>query len=426
MPDPEWTEYSTSPQWGDNTQGTHSYQDSATVPEGKFEVKCKITLENGTIINPDIITIPWYSVLPDQKESNGSSFGSINYWYKGNFKDNNGLNEMYIPRYDRKVLQADINVVSSPPEKYNYWTGNEQNIYYNNFVSFNPYELLSTPMLSQFNYTRNATVRAKVDNYYLDVIQFKDPWLRDYNDEPFGIRNQGLSAQPKPLANIENNLAINTTHQGVLLNQEIAQDKPYYSINIQPSINLPQNGGTHNFYLQSWDISPSSNANFDNYTSLTPNVVFHNDVIITAILKAQGLSDDQNAYSSGSQRKFIKSSSGMPVNVYSSMGDIWLEVKPYSSWTINGGTPINSDLAKGPSLDYASYSYQGGEPVHELLVVFQQKSGSNSNIVIKYYEQLSALQNMAWWILKDSLTPLLPWQVIMMISIAPLLLLSIQ
>lgn len=150
LPDPEWIQYITTPQWGDNHQGTHTYLDSTVVPEGKFEVYCKITLPDETIVNSDIITIPWYSVDPNQKINNGTSFGSIDYWYKGSFKDNSGLNEIYIPRYDPKVMQADINVVSNPQEKFQFWDDNIENTYYNNFVHYYLDGLLNTNLQSNF------------------------------------------------------------------------------------------------------------------------------------------------------------------------------------------------------------------------------------------------------------------------------------
>lgn len=326
LPDPVWIQFITTPQWGDNHQGTHTYLDSTIVPEGKFEVYCKITLPDETIVNSDIITIPWYSVSPDQKNFSGSSFGSIDYWYKGSFKDNNGLNEIYIPRYDPKVLQANINVVSNPQEKFQFWDDNIENTYYNNFVHYYLDGLLNTNLQSNFYYITNATIRAKVDNYYLDVIKFKDPWLRDYDEQPFGIRNQGLGAIPQPLVNDENNLGISTNHQGVLLNQDPVQSPAYYSIDIPSSIYLTQTGQTHNIYLQSWDLS---GASLENENSLETGVVFTNSsgATITANVKATQLSDNQNAFINNSQRKFIRTPdlTNTLHMVYESMGHVYYE-----------------------------------------------------------------------------------------------------
>jgi hypothetical protein len=380
LPNPEWVEYITSPQWGDNHQGTHTYLDSTIVPEGKFEVYCKITLPDDMIVNSDVITIPWYSVSPDQKKFTGSSFGSIDYWYKGSFKNNNGLNEIYIPRYDRKVLQADINVVSNPPEKYNYWTGNFGATYYKNFVRFSPAELLSTPMVGQFNYINNTTVRAKIDNNYLNVIQFKDPWLRDYDEQPFGIRNQGLLALPQPLDNIDNNLAISTNHQGVLLNQNPTFDPsiPYYSIEIPSSIYLPQTGQAHNLYLQSWDLSGAS-LQYPN--SLTTGVVFTSSIgaYVTANVKATGLSDNVNTYTNNGQRKTVRTPDYVNTlhRVYESLGHVFYETSSNNgqSWTLmNSGHPIDNGGGKSPSIDFTTINQHVFT-----VIVFQENSGAPPN-----------------------------------------------
>ena len=128
--DPTWVYRLTV--YGSGEYGTHAIQDSNDI-YGKLDFYCTVTIPGEDPINSDIIRVPWYSVSPNQKKSSGSSFGSIDYWYKGNFRDNDGLNEIYIPRYDSKVLQAETNVVFSPQEKYRHWEGNQQNTYYNNF-----------------------------------------------------------------------------------------------------------------------------------------------------------------------------------------------------------------------------------------------------------------------------------------------------
>lgn len=339
VPNSNWVSYGV--QWGINTQGTHTYIDSTQAPEGKFDVYCKITLPDGTIINSDIITIPWYSVVPDQKLSSGTSFGSVKYWYKEDFKDNNGLGTIYIPRYDSKVLQAETNVVSSPEQKYNYWRNDVSGqTFYNNFVTFTPQELLNTPMAGRFNYTINSTVHAKVDDLYLDVIKFKDPWSRDFNESPFGIRNQGLSAPLKSLANIDNNLAISSEHQGVLLNQDYnIPGQPYYSISIPSSIYLPQTGKNHNVYLQNWSVT---GASLQNANSLTTGVVFTSSsgANITANVKAAQISNNANAFANNGQRKLIKTPDGVMHLVYESMGRIFYETSSNNGQTwqlMNGG-----------------------------------------------------------------------------------------
>ena len=375
---PEWVGYLTNPQFGNNIKGTHAYQDSTKIPEGMRDVYCKITLPDNTVVVSDTIRIPWYSVVPDQKLSSGTSFGSIKYWYKGSFKDNDGLDRIYIPRYDPKVLLAETNVVLNPQEKYQSWSDNRDNKYYNNFVRFSVASILTNTMTSQFRYTVTATVRAKVDNLYLDILKFQDPWLRDYNESPFGIRNRGLAAPLKSLANIDNNLSITSEHQGVLLNQEISSNKPYYTISIPSSIYLPQSEKNHNVYLQNWDVS---GASLQNANSLTTGVVFTSSsgASVTANVKATQLSNNSNAFANNSQRKLIKTPDGVMHVVYESMGRIWYETSTDNGTTwqlMNGGKPLDSGAGKCPAIDY-SYN--------TVAIVYQEKSGDNSNLQIKAF-----------------------------------------
>ncbi len=379
-PDLDWIEFAASPQWGYNQQGTHVYQDSTWSPEGKFEVYCKITLPDNTIVNSDIITIPWYSVVTDQKLIEGTSFGSVKYWYKTNFKDNNGLGTIYIPRYDTKVLQAETNVVSNPEQKYNYWRNDVSGqTFYNNFIKFTLQELLNTPMASRFNNTINSTVRAKLDDLYLDILQFKDPWLRDFNENPFGIRNRGLAAPLKSLANVDNNLAISSEHQGVLLNQDYnVPGQPYYSINIPSSIYLPQSGKNHNVYLQNWSVT---GATLQYPNSLSTGVVFTSSsgANITANVKASQISNNANAFANNGQRKLIKTPDGVMHAVYESMGRIFYETSTDNGQTwqlMNGGRPLDNGAGKQPSIDY---SYNA------VAIVYQEQLGSNYTIQLKAF-----------------------------------------
>lgn len=100
---PSWHSWTTN--YGYNTQGTHTYQDSTEEYAGLFDVKCKVTIPGVGTITSDVIRIPWYSVIADQKKSNLVLFGTVKYWYKGDFKDNNGLGTIYFPRYDPPVFR---------------------------------------------------------------------------------------------------------------------------------------------------------------------------------------------------------------------------------------------------------------------------------------------------------------------------------
>ncbi len=355
----------------------------------------KLLCLNGTIVNSDVIRIPWYSVVPNQKKDNGISFGSVSYWYKGSLKDNSGLSRVYIPRYDPKILQAETDIVFNPQEKYHSWSDNRNNTYYNNFVRFSISSILTNTMTSQFHYTNNAAVRARVDNSYLDVINFKDPWLRDFNETPFGIRNQGLSAQFKPLANTDNNLPIDPTRQGVLLNQNDTT-RPMYKISIPSSINLPQNRGTHNIYLQSWDVS---GAQLQYPNSLNTGVVFTSgNATVTANVKATQLSNTSTAFNNNGQRKIIRTPDihNTVHMVYESMGHVWYETSTDngSTWTwtlMNNGHPVDNGGGKCPSINFIHFS--SSAQIYVVILYQEPSYGGFSNLTAKVYKDFEDLGN---------------------------------
>ena len=363
------------------------------------------------------ITYTPNEITVTQIDEDGNEFGAIDRLLGSNWQNFNVPYTTTLPSGSALSLKGDQELKQGTHQKYFCWTQND------NKINTNPNRFTTETIGDLFTaifYPAYAgiTIQNSIEGTTLSggSIKIADPWYIDLQDGIYANswRNRGMQ---EPRQFYPRSVGVNGWHpdfttvysespypyKGVFLNQDYTiEGNPYYSVQTmspQP-ITLDAPIGERIFYFQRWY---GTDASIENPSSSSTGVNFHSEEAeVSAHLKGQGLSDDQNAYSSGSQRKFIKSSDGMPVSVYSSMGDIWLEAKPYSSWIINGGAPINSDSAKGPSLDYASYSYQGGEPVHELLVVFQEKSVNNSNIIIKYYEQLSALQNMSWWILKDS------------------------
>ncbi len=138
-------------------------------------------------------------------------------------------------------------------QKYNRWLGSSDVVNHRNFTFTSPTQNLT----SQFNPIGNATVQTNFTEFpsLQNQSKFADPWLIDDFSDLLGPKNVGISALPKLLASGNNNLGINTNHQGVLLNQPIVSGQPYYSISIPSSIYLPQTGKTHNLYLQNWTVS---------------------------------------------------------------------------------------------------------------------------------------------------------------------------
>lgn len=374
---------SDNPSWGlrytlngTNEFGTHTtlYGPPLSDDENIIDFYCTVILPSYSVtFNSDTIRVPWSAIQPDQQK-NGTSFGSIEYWYKGDYRDNNGLAEFYVPRNEQTVLLANTNVVSQ--QKFSTWTNYENNVTYKNFIHFdeNVDDFLSNTYISNFKPTYSATVRVKVDDLYLNILKFQDPWNRDFNESPYGLRNQGLEAEPEPLTNITNNLSTTSNHQGVLKNQNAQFDttKPIYKISIPTSISV--NGSSHTLNLLNWDLT---NAQLQYSNQLTTGVVFTgNNASVVANIKGSLLSNDNTAYANGSQRKFVRTY-GTLCSVYESMGKIWVESSTDNGQTwdlLNNHQPLNgSTTAKNPSLsvipgtDHLAVVYQEGSKVKILV-----------------------------------------------------------
>ncbi|MBL1212733.1 MAG: T9SS C-terminal target domain-containing protein [Ignavibacteriae bacterium] len=94
---------------------------------------------------------------------------------------------------------------------------------------------------------------------------------------------------------------------------------------------------------------------------------------VKAKLKGTQLSNETDAFSSGSQRKFVKDKDGTMHHVYSSMGSVWYETRTDNgaTWVLVNGTPVAS--GKNPSI---SVNDNGSE----LLTIISYQHGST----IKY------------------------------------------
>ncbi|MFZ0455352.1 MAG: hypothetical protein WAM24_16535 [Ignavibacteriaceae bacterium] len=203
-------------------------------------------------------------------------------------------------------------------------------------------------------------------------ISIRDPWLiktnPNYLEIPYGYRNLGLNA-------IYENVN-NGSYGGILLNQ-IDTTKPMYKIRISSSINLPQNGGTHNLYLQNWTVSGAA-LQYPN--SLNTGVVFtSSSSSVAANVKATQLSDNQNTFVNNSSRKFIKTTDDIMHLVYESLGHVWYETSTDQGTTwklMNNGQPLDNGEAKEPSLDFSNNS---------VAIVYQQKNGNNYTIQLKAF-----------------------------------------
>ena len=199
-----------------------------------------------------------------------------------------------------------------------------------------------TEVTSQFNLIYNGvTIKNEFSeipglNPSNDFIEFKDPWLIDYEDPLYNgtnYRNQGSSAPFKfrssPFYPNYDSYYGTDQYLGIFLDQEIALNKPYYSVrsNSQQDIYLNQTGKTHRFYFQNWSASTTNAASFQNSTNNETDVVFSSgSATVLANQKGTQLSNQTTAYSNPSQRKFIQTPDGVKHICYESMGKVWYEL----------------------------------------------------------------------------------------------------
>ena len=306
------------------------------------------------------------------------------------------------PRGSTQVLRGEQGLAQSPPEKYNRWND------LSNVQNHQPFLMDGslTRLNSNFKQT-DPTITIKTDLIDLPGttggnIQFKDPWYIDYPDPSYGsnLRNQGMSAPFKtrssPFYPDLNTLYDGSlTYKGVFLNQVPDQNdstKPYYSVKADAVqyIHLPHTGRVYPFYFQGWSASPDGSAEFQNANALETPVVFKNPgAVVSANYKGTQLSNNKNAFSKNSQRKFVRSNYNRMLHVvYESMGKIWYETSTDNgiTWQIrNGGKSLSNTEAKNPSIfiinDFHTHSV--------VAIVFQERNGDFYNIKALTYSTYS-------------------------------------
>lgn len=304
-----------------------------------------------------------------------SSFG---FWSKWE-------NNMWIKHPDETTLRpsatdffllADQEYKDQTTRKYNVWqTDLNENFYVNHGQI--PVGPNTGSVLAHFKEAYNATIKNNIDGFSLNSGHFylKDPWLIDDNSDPKGPRNRGINPEWSWIDfKTTPNITTSSINKGVLLNQNPnhLQDVPTYKLWAgDQEMDIP-GVGNRMCYLQGW--SAVSGANLADYGEESWPVFTSGDVIVQAKYKGQGLSDNINAYTNSSQRKFVNNA-GFLFSIYESMGRIWCErsTDNGSTWTIvNDGKPLDDGEGKSPSIDIF-------DP-YNIGVVFQENYGGDSKI----------------------------------------------
>lgn len=201
------------------------------------------------------------------------------------------------------------------------------------------------------NYTPDITIKIKAVLHRTDDPSAQ-PVLMVITYEPELVAD-GTGNYPEPYY-------VKITRQFEFGNNEV--QPVLFGLNNNPvSVSTPLTIGE--YYFVGW-----SDGVFSNYRQFSSNTD------IKALYKLTHKSNQANAYSNPSQRKFIQTPDGVKHICYESMGKVWYELSTDggTTWILgNGGKPLSSADSKNPSMSF--YGNQIG-------IVWQEKSGNSFKI----------------------------------------------
>jgi len=401
--------YSARPYFLDN-----SYTFPSIGPNSSQNIPAKDRYNNTimTYVVSDMLTKPPSSIIIDQKDAYGNSFGLVSHWEEPIWKDYqvipNTPNFLW-KNTSQQILKADININSN--QKFNNWNNN----FFLNYNTFTIYENL-IQIIAYHEPIEQVTIKYNL----LDdkQIQLKDPWLRDYNEAPYGIRNQGMSA-PFISYSSPHNVTISSAHQGVFLNQGYNEatnswNPPYYSVKAQATQQTTEHGQTVDWYFQGWG---GDNVGFKNPENLETAVVFKNaGAVAKAYYKGHFVSSNNDAYSSNSQRKLVRTDTGGKYHIFytdksvnTSTGDEHTKIfTSASANAFNGSWSHEIDITECGLFNhlypYAKYPLPSGltdfcspsvsENDDEVFIVFEAKDKDNAYICYGDYNAFETVVSL--------------------------------
>ena len=230
---------------------------------------------------------------------------------------------------------------------------------------------------AEFKETKNAIIKNELEGGDGGQIKLKDPWFY-YKDNNIWYQTDIYRNYSSPFY-ITNNSS--SSYGGVFLGQGYnpvnhVWTAPYYSVKTASPQTININGRNHTFYFQNWEASPSGSADFQHSDQLETPVVFNNEnATVKAVMKGTQLSNNINAFTNNSERKFVRTPDGNLHLVYESMGKVWIEGSSDNgnTWNLlnNGQHLNNSTDAKNPAIDFYG---------NTTAVVYQEKAGNYFNI----------------------------------------------
>ncbi len=211
----------------------------------------------------------------------------------------------YLSNQFNTSLKADYRVFNQ--QKFHNWQSNDGEITTISIKTRSIPHSLGLDLTSLFRETyANVRIITTLEDVPVSwgTIEFKDPWLVDFNDAPYGLRNRGMAApfydRASPftpdLTTAYPVQSGSATYKGVFLNQVVSSGT-YYSVRAQSSQSI---GGYTGDFL-GWagvGATPSTPAALE-----TPVVFTAPNAVVSARYKGRLLSSLANATSAGNQRR---------------------------------------------------------------------------------------------------------------------------
>ncbi|MCZ7608646.1 MAG: hypothetical protein M5U17_00625 [Ignavibacterium sp.] len=316
-----------------------------------------------------------------QLGNDNQPFGQASYW------DNSIWNS--VPPAQPITLSLDkhhfLSIQDFKPlsyEKFNRWEDNLSNKCYRNWDTLS-LKATTTQVFSRFiPKITGITIKNSLEGTTLSGgnIKFKDPWLADTTEPPYGLRNQGMSApfreQPSPFMPDYSTSYDGDVYKGVFLGQTPDPqnpNKPYYKVGMPDEQIISVNGQNRKFYPIGWG---GSGVTIQSPGAETGIVFNSPNAVAIATLKGQLMSNSTTGISSNSQRKMVRTDNGIYHLVYESMGNVYYTHSLTSNFDGQWAEEQWVDVdAKNPAIAYY------GNIVY---IVFEKYSpGNPSNTYIK-------------------------------------------
>ncbi|MBN2367201.1 MAG: S8 family serine peptidase, partial [Calditrichaeota bacterium] len=232
----------------------------------------------------------------------------------GRYENDSNWEYYPVPHIFNDVFFAHDLILGAYPEfvpkdnqeiKYHYWNELDDGlILIKNEFDVIPDNLFIT---AYFNEPFEAVLRANLisaGNNDQEQINFKNPWLIDFNHTAYGLRNRGMNA-PFLAYDSPFEISLDSDHKGVFLNQGNPPywDNPHYSVRAEQEPVIPFHGQNITWYFQGWG---GTNVQFQNANQTQTAVVFQSqDAIAMAKYKGHLATDVAVAMATNSQRKIV-------------------------------------------------------------------------------------------------------------------------